>query len=118
MCRYGRRQPEGTFLNGSRVSSRTRLNHGDRLKVGTVPATFWLIRSSQPPTEHAIGNSTALVTAVRHVTVLVADIRDFTGLARHLGDERLSNVIGPYMRLLDRNWTEPAQRHRNTSATQ
>jgi adenylate cyclase len=108
----------GTFLNGSRVSSRTRLNHGDRLKVGTVPATFWLIRSSQPPTEHAIGNSTALVTAVRHVTVLVADIRDFTGLARHLGDERLSNVIGPYMRLLDRNWTEPAQRHRNTSATQ
>ena len=46
-----------------------------------------------------VGNSTTLITAIRHVTVFVADIRDFTGLARHLGDELLSNVIGEYMRV-------------------
>lgn len=89
----------GTFLNGSRVGARARLNHGDRLKVGTVPATFWLAKSNQADVHRVGSNSTTLVTAMRHVTVLVADIRDFTGLARRLGEKLLSNVIGEYMRV-------------------
>jgi len=89
----------GTFLNGSRVGSRTRLNHGDRLKVGTVPVTFWLAKSSRADVPGIVSNSTTLVTAVRYVTVLVADIRDFTGLARRLGETSLSNIIGEYMRI-------------------
>ena len=88
----------GTFLNGSRVVTRTRLNHGDRLKVGTVPVTFWLAKSSHADAQR-IGSSTTLVTAVRHVTVLVADIRDFTVLARRLGEQLLSDVIGEYIRV-------------------
>src|SRR6476469_3185761 len=94
---YGSRN--GTFLNGSRVGCRTRLNHGDRIKVGTVPVTFWLAKSSRADVPGIVSNSTTLVTAVRYVTVLVADIRDFTGLTRRLGETSISNVIGEYMRI-------------------
>jgi adenylate cyclase len=89
----------GTFLNGARVGARTRLNHGDRLKVGTVPVTFWLDKSRQADGQHIGSSSTTLVTAVRYVTVVVADIRDFTGLTRRLGETLLSNVIGEYMQI-------------------
>ena len=44
-------------------------------------------------------SNTQLITFTGYVTVLVMDIRDFTGLSRRLGETRLSGVIGEFMRL-------------------
>jgi adenylate cyclase len=42
---------------------------------------------------------TLVITSARYVTVLVADIRDFTGLTRRVGEKRVSDVIGEFARL-------------------
>jgi adenylate cyclase len=89
----------GTFLNNSKVGTRTRLHHGDSLRIGTVPITFWFTKASDDDPQSISSPKTILITAERYVTVLVADIRDFTGLTRRLGEKRLSDVIGGYMRL-------------------
>jgi adenylate cyclase len=97
----------GTFLNGSRLAGRTRLRHGDRMKIGTVPVTFWLTKADDPSGDSFSADATMVLTAVGHVTVFVADIRDFTGLGRRLGETRLSDVVGTFMdlagRALDKN---------------
>jgi adenylate cyclase len=89
----------GTFLNDSRVGTRVRLHHGDRLRIGTATITFWLAETSEADPESSISPKTTLLTAQRYVTVIVADIRDFTGLTRRLGEKRLSDIISEYMRL-------------------
>jgi adenylate cyclase len=89
----------GTFLNDSRIGTRTRLHHGDRLRIGSATITFWFTETGEVDPESVISPKTILVTAARYVTVLVADIRDFTGWTRRLGEKRLSDVIGEYMRL-------------------
>src|SRR5687767_7940220 len=89
----------GTFLNNSRVGTRTRLHHGDSLRIGTVPITFWFTKVSDVDLQSMAATKTTLVTAERYVTALVADIRDFTGLTRRLGGKRVSDVVGEFMRL-------------------
>jgi adenylate cyclase len=89
----------GTFLNGSRVTTRTRLSNGDSLRIGTVPVTFWLAGSGVDTHPSVNLSNTQLITVTAYVTVLVMDIRDFTGLSRRLGETRLSGFIGEFMRL-------------------
>jgi adenylate cyclase len=89
----------GTFLNDSRVGTRLRLHHGDRLRIGTATITFWLTAASEFDPESSISPKTTLVTAERYVTVVVADIRDFTGLTRRVGEKRLSDMISEFMRV-------------------
>jgi class 3 adenylate cyclase len=75
VCRYGRRQPKWD------VPQRIATKQPD---------------STQPlgPAEGRHGTGYVLAHQIEP-----ADIRDFTGLAKHLGDELLSNVIGEYMRV-------------------
>jgi adenylate cyclase len=48
----------------------------------------------------SIGASpTVVITSARFVTVLVADIRDFTLLTRRVGEKRVSDVISEFTRL-------------------
>ncbi len=89
----------GTFLNGSRVTARTRLANGDSLRIGTVPVTFWLAESSGDSHPSVNLSNTQLITVTAYVTVLVMDIRDFTGLSRRLDETRLSGLIGQFMHL-------------------
>jgi len=89
----------GTFLNDSRIGTRTRLHHGDRLRIGATTITFSLTETGEFDAESIVSPKTMLLTASCYVTILVADIRDFTGLTRRLGEKRLSDVIGEYMRL-------------------
>jgi adenylate cyclase len=89
----------GTFLNDARVGTRVRLHHGDRLRIGTATITFWCAETSEFDLESSISPKTTVLTAHRYVTVVVADIRDFTGLARRVGEKRLSEIIGEYIRL-------------------
>ena len=89
----------GTFINDVRVGARTRLRHGDCLKIGEVPMRVLFAETSQINSQTMFASPTVLITAARYVTVLVADIRDFTGLTRRVGEKRVSDVIGEFTRL-------------------
>ena len=90
----------GTFLNGRRLAGPAELRGGD---VVTIDA-FTLVFSEgaqraapeaarpRPPAE------TVVHVGVHEVTVMVVDIRDFTGLARDLGNTRIAELIGAFNR--------------------
>ena len=75
----------GTFINDVRIAARTRLRHGDLLRIGEVPMKVLFEEATQIHTQSIIASPTVVITAVRYVTVLVADIRDFTSLTRRVG---------------------------------
>ena len=89
----------GTFINDIRVGARTRLRHGDCLRIGEVPMRVSFVDANEIDAQTIAAGPTLLITAARHVTVLVADIRDFTGLTRRVGERRLSDVLSEFTRL-------------------
>jgi len=92
----------GSFVNGRRVSIPVTLHNGDHLTFGQTELEFY------SPTVHHTDSSAAndskefTATATLHVrrliSVLVVDIRDFTGLTRRLDEKILSEVIGTWFR--------------------
>lgn len=92
----------GSFVNGRRVSIPVTLHNGDRLTFGQTELEFYC------PTVHTIDDSNGLdskdftATATLHVrrliSVLVVDIRNFTGLTRQLDEKILSEMIGTWFR--------------------
>jgi adenylate cyclase len=89
----------GTFINDVRVAARTRLRHGDCLRIGEVPMKVLFADASQINAQSIVASPTLVITSARYVTVLVADIQDFTGLTRRVGERRVSDVIGEFTRL-------------------
>jgi adenylate cyclase len=87
----------GTFLNHRRVTSPMILQPGDRILVGGHEFIF-RGKSGRDSSSVPLIQETVLEIDQRTVTVLVADIRDFTGLASRLGDARLSEIISAFMR--------------------
>ncbi len=91
----------GSFVNGRRVSVPMPLQHGDQLTFGQTNVEFHNPDAAQLPTA-AQGLSEAPVTALLHVrrliSVLVVDIRNFTGLTRSLDERLLSEVVGTWFR--------------------
>lgn len=99
----------GSFVNGRRVSTPVRLADGDRLKAGQAELEFHF-----PGTQIGAGGArhpagadgtlarTAAMTLPmrerRMISVMVVDIRDFTGLTRRLGEDLLSQVVGSFFR--------------------
>ena len=79
----------GTFVNGARISAPVILRPGDRIAVGNHKFSFHQEAAVQsPPVENPERlNSTSLFSEERLITVLVTDIRDFTGLAQRMGAE-------------------------------
>jgi len=92
----------GSFVNGRRVSIPVTLHNGDHLTFGQTELEFY------SPTIHHTDSSAAndskefTATATLHVrrliSVLVVDIRDFTGLTQRLDEKILSEVIGTWFR--------------------
>ncbi len=79
----------GSFVNGRRVSIPVTLQSGDRLTFGQTELDFYAPSHDR---DYSISDSFEFsVTATLHVrrliTILVADIRNFTGLTRQT-DER------------------------------
>lgn len=90
----------GTFVNGGRISSPVVLRSGDQIKIGHKVITF---RERVLPQVQLVdtGNdlaSTRIVFSQSLITVLVADIRDFTGLARRTEPSRLAQIAGSFFR--------------------
>ena len=88
----------GTLVNGSRISTPVLLRPGDRIGIGKYEFTLRQnIPIDYPATQDHL-NSTNVVFAEALITVLVADIRDFTGLSRRLDPTKLSEVAGTLFR--------------------
>ncbi len=91
----------GTFLNGRRLVGPAGLHNGDVLSIGSFSLVFSDAASSRqaPAAATQIDPQQTMVHLVlRDITVLVVDIRDFMGLTRGLGAERIAEVIGAFNR--------------------
>jgi len=92
----------GSFVNGRRVSVPVTLQNGDRLTFGQTELEFFAPNSdSSAPT---LGNDSQEFTATatlhvrRLISVLVVDIRNFSGMTRQIDEKVLSEVIGTWFR--------------------
>ena len=89
----------GTFLNGRRITAPVVLQRGDIITIGDQEFVFHRNGTSPKTAGAALPevNATMVTFKMQLITVLVADIRDYTGLSRRLGESRISQVIGVFM---------------------
>lgn len=94
----------GSFVNDRRVSTPVALVDNDRISLGRTVITFRHPRqaaSNRPPSLGDTG-STRQIFAQRLVTVLVMDIRNYTGLTNTIPQSVLCQVIGSWFRDAER----------------
>jgi len=93
----------GTFVNGKRVFVPCALADGDEISIGSHVVT---VRHEPDETETAAGRTEGdteqtlltLGRSVQTLTVLVADIRDYTPLSEQLSPDLLAAVLGRWFR--------------------
>lgn len=90
----------GTFVNGARVSAPVILRPGDRIAIGNHEFSFHqeIIVQCMPVDEPDDLKSTNMLFRESLITVLVTDIRDFTGLGQRMDASKLSMVTGTFFR--------------------
>lgn len=88
----------GTTVNGLRISTPVMLRHRDCIQIGSLRFTFQQVGAAAEPQAEPNMQGTSVQVQMRTVSVLVADIRDFTGLGQRLGAERLGEVTGMLFR--------------------
>ena len=91
----------GTQVNSRRVTTPLILQSGDRITIGRHEFVFHQQKkpgSAAAEPAMAAGTSTHVALNLRLITVLVTDIRDFTGLARRLDEATLAQTIGTFLR--------------------
>src|SRR5262249_30804293 len=89
----------GTSLNGRRITAPVVLKSGDVIGIGEQELVLHRYGASphSPGATPAEALATVVMFKMQLITVLVADIRDYTGLSRRLGESRISKVIGVFM---------------------
>ena len=91
----------GTLLNGARISVPAILHHGDRITIGNHEFTFHQPQAAPvhpPEPEPDELKSTSIFFAQKLISVLVVDIRDFTGLSQRVDPAKLSQISGTFFR--------------------
>lgn len=92
----------GSFVNGRRVSIPVTLHNGDRLTFGQTELEFYSPKPVNAVASLNLDSKDFTATATLHVrrliSVLVVDIRNFTGLTRQLDEKILSELIGTWFR--------------------
>jgi len=89
----------GCFVNGSRVSIPVVLKDGDVLQFGEHQLTFQQeasINTEKKPVP--LGDSTKVIFAFSLITILIVDVRDFTGLTQQIDKAVLCETIGSWFR--------------------
>jgi adenylate cyclase len=89
----------GTFVNGVRVTTPVELRDGDRIALGSCEFRFQQPKpliAVEP--KHIDFGSTNVMLTQKRISVLVVDIRNFTGLAQRLDPSTLSLVAGSLFR--------------------
>jgi len=93
----------GSFVNDRRVSTPVVLRNGDRISLGKTRMTFQdpngVPRGSTPA---PMGGVTQVFFAQCLVSVLVVDIRDYTGLSNAIDQSVLCQVVGSWFGEADR----------------
>jgi adenylate cyclase len=90
----------GTLVNGVRISRPVILRSGGRITIGSHEFTFIQEAQAHSAEVDITGEfgSTNILFAERLISVLVADIRDFTALGRRLEPAKLSQLIAWFFR--------------------
>ena len=96
----------GSFVGGKRVTVPVTLQNGDSLTFGQTELEFYCPTAEQnrQDTSHTSDNdsqdftATAMLHVRRLISVLVVDIRNFTGMTRQLDEKILSETIGTWFR--------------------
>ncbi|MGF1535763.1 MAG: FHA domain-containing protein [Elainellaceae cyanobacterium] len=94
----------GSFVGGRRVTVPVTLQNGDRLTFGQTHLEFYSPRTRFPADETGFSDgdedhtATAMLHVRRMISVLVMDIRNFTGMTRELDETVLSETIGTWFR--------------------
>lgn len=91
----------GTFVNGRRVSVPVTLRHEDEITFGKTQAGYYRPNEAgteAPARKRERDTQTSVIHERRLMTVMVADMRNFTGLARQVKEEDLSALIGNWFR--------------------
>ena len=93
----------GSFVNDNRVTVPVFLKHQAEVRFGGQE--FLFLNPVQGPgneeglPDRTVGSeSTRLLISLHEITVLVVDIRDFTGLSQQLDEDRLAQTVGSWMR--------------------
>lgn len=94
----------GSFINSRRVNIPVALKHGDQITLGQTTLTFSCphLESKAKATipsgfiDDALVPATNVLHVRRLISVLVVDIRNFTGLTRQLDERILSEVVGAW----------------------
>ena len=82
----------GTTHNGVPVTSPVMLQDGDSFTIGAHRFVFHHARRDTNETE-ALQDPTDVLVVERMITILVLDIRDYTVLARELGEARITEIM-------------------------
>ncbi|MGA2217081.1 MAG: adenylate/guanylate cyclase domain-containing protein [Terracidiphilus sp.] len=91
----------GTFLNGTRVTTPMLLNDGDRISFGDFHIGFHCPKSVDGPADSTPKLVTAATTVLfmqKMTSVLVVDVKGFTKIAQVIEPQQLSLVIGTLFR--------------------
>ncbi|MGB3612170.1 MAG: adenylate/guanylate cyclase domain-containing protein [Elainellaceae cyanobacterium] len=95
----------GSFVGGRRVTVPVTLQNADRLTFGQTHLDFYSPKATyQSGDEVGFGSdsqdhtATAMLHVRRMISVLVMDIRNFTGMTRELEETVLSETIGTWFR--------------------
>jgi adenylate cyclase len=91
----------GTFVNGRRVGIPVTLQNQDEVTFGKVEVEFHALLGSQnsnPSKFLERETQTSVLHERRLMSVMVADMRNFTGLSRQLDENILSALIGNWFR--------------------
>ncbi len=92
----------GTFVNGRRVNIPVVLKNKDIVTFGKTDSKFYGTEQEGPPSGIFQRSLHEIQTSALHerrlMSVMVADMRNFTGLARQLDEQVLSMLIGTWFR--------------------
>ncbi|MBU4261574.1 MAG: adenylate/guanylate cyclase domain-containing protein [Proteobacteria bacterium] len=94
----------GTFVNGRRVYTPTKLNSHDHVKIGKSELIFQQETLLSPPSgdeTDATGDETVAFLQKNHVTILVCDIRQFTPLSEEVGAGPVSQFLALWSKKVD-----------------
>ena len=95
----------GTILNGRRVTSAAELKPGDVISIGGFEIRFDSSSSHESGVQPASPISdTRYEVHVDEITVLVIDLRDFTGLSLALGEVKLAELVASFNREISRHF--------------
>ena len=91
----------GTFVNGKRVNIPIALQNNDRILFGKSQVEFHDLSQEQPTLTQSLrerDTATNVLHERRLMSVMVADMRNFTVLSRQLNEEILSVLISSWFR--------------------